>query len=85
MNGVYLISRHRQWRAWQFGMRHSGAMRGASGGGKDPESRLKAAKWVLGYVVVMLVMMFVWPTVGGYMLAGFVIAGILGWIAAAFL
>lgn len=37
MNGVYLISRHRQWRAWQFGMRHSGAMRGGGsfGGGDD--------------------------------------------------
>lgn len=29
------ITRHRQWRAWQFGRRHSGQFSGSLGGGDD--------------------------------------------------
>ena len=81
MENVMMISRHRQWRAWQFGRRHSGLFSGSGGGSSDGGD---TPDWVfvaiLVYVVVMLVMMFVWPTVGGYMLTAFIWLGVLGWV-----
>ena len=35
MGGVYLITRHRQWRAWQFGRRHSRMSSNRGNGGHD--------------------------------------------------
>ncbi len=75
------MSRHRQWRAWQFGRRHSGMFRG--GGGEeyiDP----KAEKWfliILGvYGALLLVFWFVWPIAASYMLTAMIVLGIIGWI-----
>lgn len=37
-NNVVMISRHRQWRAWQFGVRHGGLWRGGgSANDEDPK------------------------------------------------
>ena len=82
MNNAILITRHRQWRAWQFARRHSRGVSGSSGGGGiEPDD---TPNWVyilvVGYVLVWLVMMFVWPTAATYMLTALIWLGIIGWI-----
>lgn len=39
-DGVMMISRHRQWRAWQFGRRRSGLFSGGGSAGGDDGSGL---------------------------------------------
>ena len=83
-----MISRHRQWRAWQFGVRHSGLFRGR--GGTAPYGEGGDAPWwvyaaILVYVAVMLLFMFVWPTIAGYMMGAFIVMGLLGWVLSIFL
>jgi hypothetical protein len=85
-DGVMMISRHRQWRAWQFGRRRSGLFRnggGSTGGGNDDTPNWVYALMV-GYVVVLLLMMWIWPAAASYMLAGLFLAGIAGWVVSLF-
>ena len=85
MENVIMISRHRQWRAWQFGVRHSGLWRnsgGTSGNNNTPDWVFVA---ILVYVAVMLLFMFVWPTAAGYMMGAFIVIGLLGWVLSIFL
>ena len=68
MNGVCLISRHREWRAWQFGMRHSGAMRGSCGGMLNGRNDPPAPWWftllLVGACVTVVVLLLVAPQAG---------------------
>jgi len=79
---VMMISRHRQWRAWQFGVRHSGLWRnsgGASGGSSDGGD---APWWVYAVIVVAFLLgITVWPELLGVL----IVLGILGWVLSIFL
>lgn len=75
MKRVMAISRHRQLRAWQFGVRNSGLWRKggrgtSSGGGDDPLgdrfSRQSAAVKVLVVIAAGVVMALLW--ISGYTL-----------------
>ena len=63
-----MISRHREWRAWQFGMRHSGAMRGGDGGmlnGRDdPPAPWSFTLLFVGACVAVVVLLVVAPQAG---------------------
>ena len=57
MENVMMISRHRQWRAWQFGVRHSGLFggRGTSTygtGGDDDEPKWMGVAVYAAWTVV---------------------------------
>ena len=52
------------------------------GGGDDTPNWVYAL--VVGYVVVLLLMMVVWPAAASYMLAGLFLAGIAGWVVSLF-
>ncbi len=54
-----MISRHRQWRAWQFGRRHSGLFSGSGASGGDGDDFWgwvdSWPAWVKATVVVVIV------------------------------
>ena len=86
IKSVMMISGHRQWRAWQFGRRHSGLFRGgASTNGTDGDEGNKwTAVIVLAYFGLLLLFWFVWPQAAAYMLAGAILMSILGWVLTIF-
>ena len=78
------ISKHRQWRAWQFGMRHSGAMRGGTdrhGGGynplKDPDKWLRNGWLGCVVAVVMGSLLFISPPLFYKVIAGLLVIGLV--------
>ena len=71
MGCVVLISRHRQWRAWQFGVRHSGLWRNSgstsSGGGDDDPfsewyERLPWWGKILAVLGMLTLLWIIWET-----------------------
>lgn len=87
MENVMMISRHRQWRAWQFGRRHSGLFSGrggtSSGGDNDPDEERRANK-ALNILVIIFVIVgiisLISPQIGGYILGTMIWLAIIGWI-----
>ena len=79
-NNVVMISRHRQWRAWQFGVRHGGLWRGGgSANGNDDPEWFKRMPWWQKLLVVLCtsaVMIFVFMWLPGL----FILLAIFGWI-----
>lgn len=85
--GVMMISRHRQWRAWQFGVRHSGLWRnsgvpGDSSSGGDPEWFQRLVWWkklllILGMSAVALILFYWFPVL-------FALLAIVGWLSILF-
>lgn len=75
-----MISRHRQWRAWQFGVRHSGLFRGR--GGTAPHGGGGDAPWwaYVAIVVAFFLGLTVWPELLGVL----IVLGILGWVVRIF-
>ena len=47
-----MISRHKQWRAWQFGVRHSGLWRNSGGTQGDDEPKWTGVAMTVGFVVI---------------------------------
>ena len=47
-----MISRHRQWRAWQFGVRHSGLWRNSGGTSGDDDPKWMGVATAVGLVVI---------------------------------
>jgi len=85
--GVMMISRHRQWRSWQFGVRHSGLWKnsgsssGSSNGG-DPEWFQQLVWWkkllvILGMSAVLLILFYWFPGL-------FILLAIIGWLSILF-
>ena len=68
MENVMMISRHRQWRAWQFGRRHSGLFSGRGGGSTKPDPEndwfLKAPWWkkILALLAMAVVLVVIYET-----------------------
>ena len=52
MENVMMISRHRQWRAWQFGVRHGGLWRNSGGTSDDDEPKWTGVATAVGFVVI---------------------------------
>ena len=80
-NNVVMISRHRQWRAWQFGVRHGGLWRGggSANGNNDDPKWFKRMPWWQKLLVVLctsavMIFVFMWlPEL-------FILIAIFGWI-----
>ena len=91
MDGTVLISRHRQWRAWQFGVRHSGLWRKSGDGGSWGEGPCNPDDWkknaVIGAVIGLVLggLLFVSPELFGKICGFFLFLGIIGWIIKLFL
>ena len=60
MENVMMISRHRQWRAWQFGVRHGGLWRNSGGTSDDDEPKWTGVVTAVGFVVIAW-WLFGWP------------------------
>ena len=86
-DGVMMISRHRQWRAWQFGRRHSGLFSGrggtSSGGDNDSDEERRANKALHIFVIILVIagiISLISPQIGGYIFGTMIWLGIIGWI-----
>ena len=84
---VMMISWHRQWRAWQFGRRHSGLFSGrggtSSGGDNDPDEERRANKALHIFVIILVIagiISLISPQIGGYIFGAMIWLGIIGWI-----
>ena len=68
MERVIQITRHRQWRAWQFGRRHSGGLFGGGGGVFDGRNDPPAPWWFIalfvGSCIAVVVLLLIAPSVG---------------------
>lgn len=74
------MSRHRQWRAWQFGMRHSGMWKNSNGGSSSSGGDLPW--WFCAILAVLMILgCTVWPELLGVLF----LLGIIGWIVYLFL
>ena len=89
MAEIFLISRHRQWRAWQFARRRSGLFRNSNSSSlsnsNDPQHENVVIIIVVVYFTLLLIFWVIWPTAASYMLAGAFLLSLLGWILKIFL
>ena len=87
-DGVMMISRHRQWRAWQFGRRHSGLFSGrggtSSGGDNEPDSLnewfLKAPWWQKILALAGFGVFTWWLVDSGNVLVFIILGWVLIWV-----
>ena len=83
-DNVMAISHHRQWRAWQFGRRHSGLFQGGaySGGDNDPQKDWfwRLPWWKKLLVLTVSVTFCMWLYASGYILVFIIVGLVLIWV-----